>query len=111
MYRLNGTVLIWFESYLVGRRQQVQIGSSFSILYTLLCGVPPGISSWADSVPAVYIAELLLLNKSHGLRPHLYADDTQMCGLCAPNEMLSLQIRLSACINHVAERMRSDRSS
>ena len=101
-YRLNGTVLNWFESYLVDRRQQVRIGSSFSLLCTMLCGVPQG-SVLGAILFLPYTAELLLLIETHGLRPHLYADDTQMQEFCAPNETLSLQIRLSACIDHVAE--------
>ena len=39
-YGLSGTVLHWFESYLVGRRQHVRIGSTFSLLSTMFCGVP-----------------------------------------------------------------------
>jgi Reverse transcriptase (RNA-dependent DNA polymerase) len=107
-YRLNGTVLNWFESYLVGRRQQVRIGSSLSLLRTMFCGVPHG-SVLGPILFVLYTSELLLLIESHGLRPHLYADDTQMYELCAPKETLSLQIRLSACIDHVAEWMRSNR--
>ena len=68
-----------------------------------------GIITWPVSVPAVCTAELFLLIDSHGLRSHLYADDTQMYEFCAPNETLSLQIHLSACIDHVTECMRSNR--
>ena len=81
-YRLNGTFLNLFESYLVGKRQQVRIGSSLSLLCTMLCGVPQG-SVLGLNLFLLYTAELLLLLESHGLRLHLYADDTQMYEFCA----------------------------
>lgn len=36
-YSLNGTMLHMFDSYLVGRRQQVRICSTFSLLSTVVC--------------------------------------------------------------------------
>jgi hypothetical protein len=101
-------VLNWFESYLVGRRQQVRIGSTFSSPSIMFCGVPQG-SVLGPMLFLLYTAELLQLIQSHGLHPHLYADDTQIYDFCAPNESESLQIRLSVCIDHVAEWMRSNR--
>jgi len=47
----------------------------------------------------LYTAELLQLIESNGLRPHLYADHTQIYGFCAPNESQTLQIRLLTCID------------
>ena len=69
-YRLNGTVLNWFEEYLMGRRQRVRIGSTFSLLCTMLWGVLQG-SVLGPILFLLYTAELLLLIESHGLRPHL----------------------------------------
>jgi len=57
----------------------------------------------------LYTSELLQLIESHGLRPHLYADDTQIYEFCFPNESQSQQIGLSVCIDHVAEWMCSNR--
>jgi len=104
-YCLNGTVLNWFGSYRIGRRQRVRIGSTFSVMF---CGVPQG-SVLGPILFLLYTAELLQLIESNGIRPHLYADDTQIYSFCAPHESQTMQIRLSTCIDHVAEWIRSNR--
>ena len=44
------------------------------------------------------------------LYPHLYADDTQICGFYAPAEASDLQQRISTCVNGgVSERMQANR--
>ena len=101
-YGLSGTVLHWFESYLVGRRQHVRIGSTFSLLSTMFCSVPQD-SVLGPMLFLLYFAKLLRLIESFDLRPHLYADDTQVYGFCAPSETQALQNRLSACIDRIAE--------
>jgi len=106
-YRLNGTVLNWFGSYLIGRRQRVRNGSTVSAPSVMFCRVPQG-SVLGPILFLLYTAELLQLIERNGLRPHLYADDTQIYSFCAPNESQTLQIRLSTCIDHVAEWMRSN---
>jgi len=93
------TVLNWFKYYLVGRRQQVRISSTSSSLSVMFWwGAAARLSSWLYAVLAV----LPQLIESRCICPGIYADDTQI-ELCAPNEQQSLQIRLSACIDHDAE--------
>ena len=57
----------------------------------------------------LYTADLLGLVESHGLRPHLYADDTQIHGSCRPGDTSQLQSRVSACVDGVGLWMRSNR--
>jgi len=57
----------------------------------------------------LYTAELLQRIESHHFHLHLYADGTQIYEFCAPNESQSLQIHLTACIDHVGEWMRLNR--
>jgi len=99
-YRLIGTVLNWFKSCLVGRRQQVRIGSTLSIFYIshILQGAT-GLSSLLGAVPAVCCCTTAT-HWEPCLRPHLYAGNRHIYEFCAPNDMQSLQICLLACINH-----------
>jgi len=107
-YGINGVVLQWFRTYLIGRRQYVRIGSSSSTPAVIVCGVPQG-SVLGPILFLLYTADLLSLIEDHGLRPHLYADDTQIYGFCSPSASLQLQNVISDCIDDVAAWMRSNR--
>src|SRR5258706_528395 len=47
--------------------------------------------------------------KTHGLLPHLYADDIQIYGSCAPANTQLLEQCMSSCIDEVALWMKSNR--
>ena len=49
------------------------------------------------------------LVESFELYPHLYADDTQICGSCRPGATDSLRDRVADCVAAVADWMRSSR--
>jgi Reverse transcriptase (RNA-dependent DNA polymerase) len=106
-YDLSGTPLHWFEPYLVGQSQQLRIGST-SLLSTVICGVPVG-SVLGPMLFLLYSAGLLWLGERFNHQSHLYVDDTQIYGFCAPSETQALQNRHSACVDRVAEWMRSNR--
>jgi len=66
------------------------------------------IGPWTDLV-LLYTADLRRLMESNHLRPHLYADDTQIYAVCHPTGTAQLQQQMSACIDDVAMWMRSSR--
>jgi len=107
-YGLDGPVHRWFTSYLKGRTQYVRCGSARSAAKPVLYGLPQG-SVLGPILLLLYTADLIQLVESHDLSAHLYADDTQVYGLCQSRESPQLLHRLSDCLVDVAVWMRSNR--
>ena len=55
------------------------------------------------------MAELQRIIEDMQLRPHMYANHTQIYGFCVPTEVSALEQRISACIDRVADWMCSNR--
>ena len=107
-HRIVGKAHHWFQSYLSNRLQHVRVGSSSSSPCFMVCGVPQG--SVLGALPfLLYCGDQQLIIQSHGLSPHLYADDSQIYGSCRPSAYLELQMHISTCIDDVAWWMRSNR--
>ena len=73
----SGNVLKWIRSYLESRTYQVQIDGIFSDTYDLEYGVPQG--SVLGPLGFIYYTSTVgNINRKHGLKFHVYADDTQI---------------------------------
>jgi hypothetical protein len=107
-FGLGGVVLSWFRSYLDSRTQFVRCGRLTSTPALVTCGVPQG-SVLGPILFLLYTAELLRLIERFNLRPHAFADDTQIYGSCSPSDAPQLQVQMSACIDAVALWMKSNR--
>jgi len=106
-YGLRSHVLGWLQSYLGNHMQYVRRGTASSTVTFLLCGVPQG-SVLGPILFVLYTEDLLGLAEKHQLRPHLYADDTQIYGSCHPSAASQLQQWLSVCVDEVTLWMQSN---
>ena len=102
-FGINGKVLDWFQSYLTGRTQTVQIKKSTSEPHALKYGVLQG-SVLGPILFTIYTTPLGQLISRHGLTFHLYADDTQLYLAFKPSEPSSIVnniSRLEKCVDGI----------
>ena len=102
-FGIKGKVLDWFQSYLTGRTQTVQIKKSTSEPHELKYGVPQG-SVLGPILFTIYTTPLGQLIRRHSLTFHLYADDTQLYLAFKPSEPSSIVnniSRLEKCVDDI----------
>ena len=97
---LTWKALSWFRSYLNNRSCSVCIDGEFSHTQSLEYGVPQG-SVLGPLAFTIYIKPIGEIIRRHGIRFHIYADDTQIYCTFNPKDPESIQSalsKLSSCI-------------
>ena len=86
---IRGQILIWLESYLLGRRQRVKMGNTFSDWQVVKSGVPQGSGFRSNIILNIYIRfsfnsvySLYKMNSLTGVSS--FADDTKLYGEQCP---------------------------
>lgn len=75
---IAGNALPWFESYLTGQAQVINIKGHHSMAQPLSSGIPQG-SVLGLILFTLYTASLGALMHAHHASYHLYANDTDIC--------------------------------
>ena len=95
---LDGTVIEWFTSYLIGRSNSVKIRQTTSSRQTIKYGVPQG-SVLGPIMFNIYISPIADIFRRHQIRYHIYADDTQLYAECPPSNHTDALRRLRDCVD------------
>ena len=94
LYGLNNEALLWFNTYLTHRQQQVSVNSSRSDFEPVSCGVPQG-SILGPLLFLLFINDLPLYTDT--VSTDMYADDTTLYDIQHSQEVIeqNLQIALN----------------
>ena len=106
-FSVTGSVLKWFESYLMGRFFSVKIGATLSDFLCMLFGVPQG-SLLGPVLFILYIKHLQRIAMKYGLAIQLYADDSQLYisfHPMRPSELEDVTDRINQCLAEIKEWM------
>ena len=100
---VSGRVHEWFESYLSGRTQHVVVNESSSDPISISVGVPQG-SVLGPQLFPIYLLPLGKILRRHGVKFHIYADDTQLYvefDLQDVSSFLKALLALEECIKEI----------
>ena len=107
-FGIRGNALNWFRSYLTGRTQSVKIKDCFSSRSHVKFGVPQG-SVLGPALFSLYSAPVADIARKHGLKVHLYADDTQLYITFDVSDILNAVARVEACVAEIKAWMVTNR--
>ena len=96
-FGIKGSALAWFESYLVNRKQSVQINQSFSDSSLLIYGIPQG-SVLGPILFSLYTTPLSNIFCKYDMKYHLYADDSQLYKNSLYSDLNSVIRQTELCI-------------
>ena len=97
-FGVTGTALDWIRSFLVGRFQIFQIGPDKSSAVIVFFGLPQG-TILGPLFYIVYTADIETIIEKHGVKMHLYADDTQLYDHSRVNNIERSVAALEVCLH------------
>ena len=100
---ISGIPLAWFTSYLSNRKQCVRIDDKQSEPTPMHWGVPQG-SVLGPILFLIYMLPLGALIREHGLRLHMYADDTQVYISVCPVSQSAVDadvVQMETCVGNI----------
>ena len=104
-FKIQGVVLRWLSSYLLGRTFSVIVNKEESEKFTMECGVPQG-TILAPVLYTMYTADLNTLVENLGLSIHSFADDNNIYMGFKPIDELSHSILdLEKCVDCIRRYM------
>ena len=104
-FKVTGTVLKWFRSYLTDRSQTVTVTGCDSDEIKLTCGVPQG-SVLGPILFTLYTSPVGDIARKHNMGHHFYADDSQLYVSFSPKCDLNDKLnRLEVCISDIKQWM------
>ena len=86
------TALKWFESFLTGRKSQVNIENCLSSFVDVKYGVPQG-SVMGPVLFSLYVQELHKIVERYNFNMHIFADDVQIYFKCDINNINLLKLK------------------
>ena len=104
---LKGTVLQWFHSFLIGRKQKVIVNGHMSELLLTLYGVPQG-SVLGPVLFNIYVSSLPSIIHNQGFASSMYADDTNArIKFSFKFQLSNVSVKVPQLINEVSAWMKS----
>jgi hypothetical protein len=96
-YGCSGSVLSWFESYILDRTQAVMVDGQMSVSASLSFGVPQG-SVLGPVLFIMYTKPLSNLIHNHTVSSQSFADDTQLYEFTSPDQTPAIVRSIQTCI-------------
>ena len=92
----------WIRSFLTDRHQIFQVGPDRSPMVIVLYGLPQG-TILGPQMYILYTADIESILERHGVKMHLYADDTQLYHHSRTNNLEQAMVKFEACLEDIVQ--------
>ena len=101
---ISGVVLQWFQSYLSGRQQKINIKGTHSDVKELSCGVPQG-SVLGPVLFNIYTSSLGRMLRQNNSDYYMYADDSSIYLSVRPDQIDTATGEIAQCVSLIQKWM------